>query len=223
MTQTLHRTDHELKTAITDELAWTPSVSADRIGVSVDAGAVILSGQVDTYPEKEAAARAAMRVRGVTAIADDIVVKNGWAPREDADIAREAAEALDRMVYFSAGSVQAKVHHHVITLTGSVGWEYQREATRRMMAGLRGVVGVVNMITLKPKIAIVPSDAEEKITAAFVRNARFDARHVKVAVKGSEVELTGTVSSWSEFRQAAHTAWSTPGVTEVSNRLVVVA
>ncbi len=52
MTQTMYKTDHELKTAIVDELAWTPSVNADRIGVSVDAGAVTLSGQVETYPDR---------------------------------------------------------------------------------------------------------------------------------------------------------------------------
>jgi osmotically-inducible protein OsmY len=37
-------------------------------------------GQIETDPEKGAASRAAMRVRGVTAVADEIEVKNGWYP-----------------------------------------------------------------------------------------------------------------------------------------------
>ncbi|MGX6607013.1 BON domain-containing protein [Micromonosporaceae bacterium Da 78-11] len=47
------------------------------------------------------------------------------------------------MVYVPAGAVQAKVHHHVITLSGTLTWEYQRAAARDAMAVLRGVHGVV--------------------------------------------------------------------------------
>lgn len=221
MTQILHKTDHELKTAIVDELEWTPSVNPDRIAVSVDNGAITLSGQVETYPEKQAATRAVMHVRGVTAVADEIEVKNGWAPREDADIAREASDAIDRMVYVPAGAVQAKVHNHVITLSGALTWEYQREAARGAMAGLRGVHGVVNTISLTPKAVIVPIEAKAKIVAALVRKARFDGQHITVEVNGTEIELHGSVSSWAEFRQAGYAAWATPGVTNVKNELVV--
>jgi len=221
MTQILHKTDHELKTAIVDELEWTPSVNPDRIAVSVDNGAITLSGQVETYPEKQAATRAVMHLRGVTAVADEIEVKNGWAPREDADIAREATEAIDRMVYVPAGAVQAKVHNHVITLSGALTWDYQREAARAAMAGLRGVHGVINTISLKPTAVIAPIEAKAKITAALVRKARFDGQHITVEVNGSEIELRGSVSSWAEFRQAGYAAWATPGVTNVKNELVV--
>ena len=45
MTQTLHRTDAQLKTAVTEELAWsTPGVDETHIGVAVNHGAVTLSG-----------------------------------------------------------------------------------------------------------------------------------------------------------------------------------
>jgi osmotically-inducible protein OsmY len=54
-TQQAHRTGHELRTAILDELEWTASVDADRVGVAVtDDGAIILCGEVSTYPEREA-------------------------------------------------------------------------------------------------------------------------------------------------------------------------
>lgn len=222
MTRTQHQTDHHLKTAITDELAWTPTVNADRIGVALTDGAVTLSGQVQTFPEKEAALRAAMRVRGVTAVADEIVVQHGaWGVREDVDIAREAGIAFDQSVVVPSGSVKAAVHDHMITLTGTVDWQYQREAARRAVAELPGVSGVRNTITLKPRIEVSPADAKKKITAALVRNAQLDAQHVHVEVTGSEVRLTGTVSSWAEYRQAQHAAWYAPGVTHVDNRLTV--
>lgn len=223
MTRIQHQTDHELKEAITDELDWTPSVKADRIGVALTDGAVTLSGEVQSYPEKEAALRATMRVRGVTAVADEIVVRHAWGVPEDADIAREAGAALDRSVTVPSGRVKAAVHDRAITLSGEVDWQYQREAARHAVAALKGVSAVWNTIRLKPSIVVSPAEAKAKITAALVRNARVDAQHVKVAVTGSEISLTGTVSSWAERRQAENAAWFAPGVTEVDNRLTVTS
>jgi len=223
MTQTLHKTDHDLKAAIVEELAWTPSVNADRIGVSVSEGTVTLSGQVKTYPEKQHAIRAAMRVRGVTAVADELTVANDRMPRDDTDIAVEATEALARLRHIVPDSVQVQVHHHVVTLTGDVAWQYQREEARRAMIALRGVGGVVNQITLTPTVSVSPSIAKAKIAAALVRNAQVDAENIHVDAAGSVITLTGTVSSWAERRQAEYSAWSSPGVSHVENRLVVSA
>lgn len=72
------------------ELGWTPSVNSDCIGVAVTDSAVTLSGQVTSYPEKQAAISAALRVRGVTAVADEIVVQHAWGIRDDSDIAHRA-------------------------------------------------------------------------------------------------------------------------------------
>ncbi|MEO9221544.1 MAG: BON domain-containing protein [Mycobacteriaceae bacterium] len=77
MTQTLLRTDHQLKSAILEGLSQAPNLHSGRIGVSLTDGAVTLSGRVPTHPEKEAAVRATMRVLGVTAIADEIIAQHG--------------------------------------------------------------------------------------------------------------------------------------------------
>lgn len=199
-----------------------PSIKADRIGVSINDGAVMLSGQVETYPEKEAAVRAALRVRGVIAVANEIEVKHSWGPREDADIAREATVALEHTVLVPADAAKASVQDHVVTLSGQVAWQYQRDAIRHAVSALPGVTGVRNTITLTPEVAMVsPAEAKTKITAALVRNAQLDAKHIHVAVTGSDVKLTGSVSSWAEHRQAANAAWATPGVTHVANGLRV--
>lgn len=217
------KTDRQLKDAVTDELTWTPSVNADQIGVALTDGAVTLSGVVGTYPEKEAALRATMRIRGVTAVADEIVVRHASSVPEDADIAREVGIALHRTVVVPSGSVKARVHDHVITLSGTVGWQYQREAARKAVSTLPGVSEVWNTIKVKPSILVSPAEAKSKITAALVRNAQVDAQRIQVAVAGSEVTLTGDVSSWAERREAEHAAWFAPGVTHVDNRLNVAS
>jgi osmotically-inducible protein OsmY len=124
MTETLHRTDAELKTAVDDELGWTPNVVATHVGVGVNHGAVTLSGEVGSCPERHDAVKAAQRVRGVTAVADEMTVQTVWANTSDTDISREAADSLDRAVDVPDGSVKAEVADHVVTLTGNVAWHF---------------------------------------------------------------------------------------------------
>ena len=66
--------DIDLQRDVLDELKWEPSVNAAHIGVSVKDGVVTLSGHVPSYAEKYAAEKAAKRVHGVKAVANEIEV-----------------------------------------------------------------------------------------------------------------------------------------------------
>ncbi|MFG1646657.1 BON domain-containing protein [Amycolatopsis sp. NPDC049252] len=222
MTQIQRRPDHHLRTAVTDELAWTPSVNSEEIGVTVTDGVATLSGHVATYPEKEEALRAASRVHGVLTTADKIVVRHGSHVPEDTDLAREAMIVFDRRtVVVPKDSVQVEVRDQVITLRGSVAWHYQREAARRAVAGLPGISGVRNLITIKPSADVIPADLKLKLTAALARHTPGFAQHVEVDVDGGQVTLTGEVRSPAERRSAEQTAWFAPGVTAVDNQVTL--
>ncbi|SDP38498.1 Osmotically-inducible protein OsmY, contains BON domain [Nakamurella panacisegetis] len=213
------RTDADLKSAVLQELEWTPSVDAVNIGVSVTDGAVTLSGEVDSYPDKEQAERAALRVRGVLAVADEIVVRS-LVPTNDTDVARHAAEAIEHAVDVPDHTVKVTVRHGVVTLTGAVAWQYQRDAARRAVAYLKGVRGVVNDIKIHR--GGMAADAKAAIVAALHRNAQVEAQNITVtATPDGTVRLSGSAHSWFERQQAEHAAWSAPGVTDVENELRV--
>ncbi len=53
------RLDKELQADVIRELAWEPKVDSANVGVTVDKGAVTLTGHVSTYGELIAAERAA--------------------------------------------------------------------------------------------------------------------------------------------------------------------
>jgi hypothetical protein len=67
--------DLELRQDVLDELEFEPSVNAAHIGVTANKGVVTLTGYVTSYAEKAAAERAARRVKGVKAIAEEIEVR----------------------------------------------------------------------------------------------------------------------------------------------------
>ncbi|MFC6707101.1 BON domain-containing protein [Flexivirga alba] len=216
--QTQTATDHELKTSVTEELSWASNVNADHIGVSVNRGAITLSGQVNTYPEKSAAVAAALRVAGVTSVADEIAVWSHRADRDDTGIAAHARQALESSASVPH-TVQAVVHEHQVTLTGSVPWNYQRNVAGRLMENLPGVYSVQNDIKIVPQLPFAADTAKQNIRAALLRNAQVEADHIHVHTNGTEIELTGKVQTWAERSQAGHIAWNTPGVTKVHNNL----
>src|SRR5712672_4423514 len=87
--------DVELQSDVLEELKWEPSVNPAHIGVSVKDGVVTLSGHVPSFAEKYAAERAAKRVHGVKAVANELDVKLPYSSqRTDEDIAAAAVNAL---------------------------------------------------------------------------------------------------------------------------------
>jgi osmotically-inducible protein OsmY len=209
----------ELRQDVVDELAWDSSLDAPGIGVAVHDGAVTLTGHVRSYAEKRAAEKAAKRVHGVIAVANELEVRlPSSLQKDDTDIAAAAATAI-RWSAPVPSTVSATVERGWVTLEGEVEWAYQRRAAENAVRDLAGVRGLSNMITVKARA--VPKNVKDQIHRAFHRSAQIDADHVSVAVSGGRVTLTGTVRSWSERMEAEHAARAAAGVTEVDNKLRV--
>ncbi len=213
------KTDLQLREDVEQELLWEPSVSATEIGVIVDKGIVTLTGSVDTYPKKWEAQKAALRVSGVKAVANEIEVKLTTSSRRaDEEIARAASNALEWNIVLP-NDLQAVVEDGWVTLKGKVNWRFEKRAAEDTVRGLTGVKGVTNAITVKSRVA--PSIVKAKIEAAIARNAFLDAKGIQVKADDGKITLEGTVYSWLEKEQAEEAAWSAPGVNEVDNKLVV--
>jgi osmotically-inducible protein OsmY len=199
------------------QLEWDPKVDATAIGVAAKDGTITLTGYIDTYTGKLAAERAAKRVQGVRAVANDIDVRLKL-DRTDPDIATDAAVAL-QLRGTVPESVQAVVHNAHVTLTGEVKWLYQKEDAEKAVRHIPGVRHVLNHIDVTPHPA--GRDVRRRIVQALHHNADVDARHVKVQVSGDTATLTGTVGTWLQRDSAERAAADAPGIREVVNRIIV--
>lgn len=214
------KTDIQIQKDVMDELMWEPFLNSSEIGVAVKNGIVTLSGIVNTYSKKLTAEKAAKRVTGVKAVAEDIQV--GLSPADhktDAEIAEAVFNALKWHTSVKEDKIKIKVEDGVVKLEGEVEWEYQRVAAKTAIENLTGVRYVVNLITIQPKIQ--PSEIEKKISAAFQRSASVDANRINVDVTGTKVILRGKVRSFAEKDDAEYAAWAAPGVLSVKSELKV--
>lgn len=214
------KTDNQLQHDVMAELEWDPRVDHADIGVAANEGVVTLTGYVKSYPEKMAAERAARRVAGVKAIAEEIKVRFASDPKTaDHEIAKRILDLFAWHVSIPQDRVKLTVERGWVTLTGDVDWFYQKEEAAKSAGRITGVLGISNLIEVK-KLPVA-ADVKERIMAAFRRQANLDASSVTVVTEGSTVRLGGMVKAWNERGVAERAAWAAPGVNKVEDDIIV--
>jgi osmotically-inducible protein OsmY len=208
--------DDELRARIERELATDPNVPCTSIGVSVTDHIVTLSGTVHSMPERLAAVEATRRVPGVHAISDRISMKPPTSLVFDNEISYGVEQALENS---RLGGVTATVRGKTVVLSGEVLCQAERRTAQQVVESVDGVGYVVNEISVKTR----PSEASvrSRIASAFHYIADVDAQTIHVTTRGNEVWLGGSVHSLAARTCAESAAWTTPGVEEVHNDLIV--
>ena len=123
-------TDAQVQIHVRALLDWELALDTAHIDVQVHDGIVALNGQVSSCLQRWVAEHAAERVSGVRGVTSEIgVALPGSGRPSDADIARSAQNMLQW-----------------ITLSGSVRWDYQKQAVAAAVRYVVGATGVTDLI-----------------------------------------------------------------------------
>jgi osmotically-inducible protein OsmY len=134
------QTDEDIQREVLRELNWDAEVTPNEIGVAVSNGVTTLTGWVDTFSKKWAAERAALRVRGVKAVVNNIEVRLAPSDEQtDVDLAQSVARAFEMDSLVPENMVKVSVSGGWVTLRGEVDWDYQRREAERVVRNLTGV------------------------------------------------------------------------------------
>jgi osmotically-inducible protein OsmY len=216
------KSDSELVTDVTDELFFDPRIDdINSIAVGAGDGTVTLRGTVGSFHEKRDAAKAAKRVDGVANVQNELDVRLMTdARRDDADIRAAALQVLMYDGLVPSDDIDVKVTNGVLTLSGIVGWQYQREAAEEDVLPLIGIVDIDDQILVVNETTA--EDVSDRINDAFIRNAQLDDAAIDVSSTNGTVTLAGVVGTWAEHDEAIDAAWSAPGVSGVRDDLSVI-
>lgn len=119
-------TDADLAEAAGQMLDWAVDVPAGTVKAGVQDHAITLSGAVDWQYQREAAARAVMYLKGVTAVTNAIALT---ATAPTSGMKNEVEAAVRRNAQLDAHQIKVDVNGAEVTLRGSVRtWAARRQA-----------------------------------------------------------------------------------------------
>jgi osmotically-inducible protein OsmY len=140
----IKRGDDEIAAAALSRFSWDSSVPKDAIKVKVEKGFVTLTGQVDWYFQKEAAAQAVRSLSGVTGVANLTTIK---LRPNTTNISDDIMHALHRSWYFD-DNIKVSADGGKVRLTGTVDSWSDREMAASTAWAAPGTTAVENNIRI---------------------------------------------------------------------------
>ena len=196
---------------IRDELSGSPALAGAHIFVAADDGTATLYGSVPRSAQVELAQQLALSVPGIVSVAQEMFVERP-AGTGDVDIAGQATRALRRTPRVE--NIRVTVHNEMLTLTGEVDWQYEREAACRAVRDIDCVQTVVNAIGVHTDQLMAA--LESRIAAdlaGYVSPAEVNIR--ASANSRGQITLSGAVATSAIRARVLELAWAVPGVTGV--------
>ena len=229
--RTAARSEGALETDVTDSLRIDPVTEAYEIDVSVNEGIVTLQGTVESWAEKQLAARVVKGVRGVLGVRNRIDYEYTEG-RSDRDIKADIEGRLKADSYIDDYLIDIEVNDGVVTLSGTVG-SLAEKIYARTDAHVAGVKRV-NATDLKVKpwaademqrdwkvASTTDGEIKKSVRDAFLYDPRVASFNIDVQVNDGTVTLSGTVNNLQALRSAERDARNTTGVLQVENNLKV--
>jgi len=190
-------------------------------------GIVTLSGTVDLYEYKMDADKRTHKVKGVSAVRNEIEVAGPSLP--DAELQQKLVEKLqyDRVGYGNLfNAISVSVENGVTTLGGHARTDVDKDSALALVSTCPGVKDVVDEIEVDP-VSIMDDQTRLAVaravygTGALQKYAIDPAKPIRISVQNGHVELSGVVDSQADKDLANIKANQVPGVFSVKNDLQV--
>lgn len=199
-----------------------------NIQVAVQNGVAKLTGTVDVFSQKEDADKRVHKVKGITAVDNEIEVAGAEIP--DAELQNKLVRAisLDRVGYGTTAfnAISVNVANGVVTLGGTAYGPVDADSAVAVASNTKGVKDVINEIKVDP---VSPMDdrirrAVYRAVYGFPSLNRYaidPAQPIRISVQNGNVTLYGVVDRQGDKDAAGIQANSVPGVFKVTNLLQV--
>ncbi|WP_178985559.1 BON domain-containing protein [Winogradskyella helgolandensis] len=137
------KTDLEISKAIVRAFEWNTAVPEDKISIEVRDGWINLSGEVESFYQKDAAKRVAENIIGVKWINNTITIKQSLQPL---DVKEKITKAFKRSAAIEANAISVDATDGLVKLNGTVHSIAEKKAAENAAYLAPGVHIVINEI-----------------------------------------------------------------------------
>ena len=215
------QTDAEIRAAVESGLRRDARLPADAaIVVTVEDGAVNLSGAVSSFGEKVAAGDIVQHTAGAVLVDNQLQVRPP-GPVSDEELQRMIVDGLRLFDATRGADLTVEVNDSVATLGGTVDSLVAKRRAYQLATDLMGVREVRDNIAVEPRVgrtdAEITADVRESIHASPVLRDQ----SIEVRVENGVITLSGTVRDLVSLELAEEMAIYTKGARGIDNRLGV--
>jgi len=219
-----------------DESSVTAAVTAkldkkqfQNVKATVENGVAVLSGSVDLYEYKADAEKRIHKMKGVSAVRNEIQVAGPTVP--DQELKSKLLEKLeyDRVGYGNVfNAISLDVQDGVVTLGGHARTDVDENSALALVSTYPGVKDVVDQIEVDP-VSIMDNQIRLQVARAVYgyptlnKYAIDPGKTIRISVQNGNVELYGVVDSQADKDVAYLRANQVPGVFSVKNYLQVAS
>ncbi len=222
--------DNELRIAVDNALLHNPTTDLYEVKTSVNDGVVTLTGDVQSWSEKEICSTVVKSVSGVKKVDNDISI-NYKMDRSDYEIMQEVESRMANDVQVDDKLINVSVNDGNVSLSGTVG-----SLSEKNRARADAWVGGVKSVSFDDLIiewwardemrrnemeSRSDTEVEKAVKAAFLYDPRVLSFNPKVEAEFGTVTLTGIVDNLQAKQAAEQDALNTVGVWRVKNHLKV--
>ena len=198
-----------------------------NIKVAVQDGVATLSGTVDLYEYKADADKRVHKVKGVTAVRNDIEVAGPTVSDQELQSKLQEKLAYDRVGYGNTfNAITVNVQNGAVTLAGHARTDVDRDSALALVSTYPGVKEVTDNISVDPT-SIMDDQLRLAVARAVYgyptlnKYAIDPAKSIRISVQNGHVELSGLVDSQADKDTANIRANGVAGVFSVQNDLQV--
>jgi osmotically-inducible protein OsmY len=198
-----------------------------NVKVNVQDGIATLSGAVDLYEYKVDADKRIHKVKGVSAVRNDIQVAGPSV--SDQELQARLGEKLtyDRVGYGNVfNAITLKVQDGIVTLGGHARTDVDKDSALALVSTYPGVKDVNNEIQVDP-VSLMDDQSRMAVARAIYgfptlnKYAIDPAKTIRISVQNGQVELYGIVDTQADKEMAYMRANAVPGIFSVKNYLQV--
>lgn len=219
--QAVNIAKEKIRQRVLDEIFSDARIDASQINISIQNGVVVLSGTVPTYNQRIWAKVAALRVKNVASVSNELLIKQPQPLTEDAFIRERIENILRWNCLVCIKDLNLMIDSGFVVMEGTVDAYWKKIEAEKMLLNVIGVMDLVNKLTVTPQEKISDKALARNLAIALDRKAAVNINDVEIRVNNGVVTLFGVVPSW-QARSAAFDATSyTRGVKDIKNFLVV--
>ncbi|MEW5851277.1 MAG: BON domain-containing protein [Myxococcota bacterium] len=197
-----------------------PRLAPYELQATVAGGLARVMGVVDNAQARLAAEEVARNTPGIWRVENSVTLQPARRVT-DAELRTRLERAMAFQPYVDPTEVSWSLYDGIVTLTGEVDSQFEREEAERAAADINGVVGIHNALKISESWS---SEADvrirENVESALQWSPFTDTSAVEVNVQYGVVTLTGRVDGWMAWREAQEHALRC-GAKGLHNELVV--